>query len=288
VYLNNNLSFDDLSFRTATPYLFAATRFDYNTGIAGSNSESPDQIAFNLPPLRFQDGVDYVAVLNGLPGDSQYPLEWHVFENAITNTENGIEVLFHNGSVESGDLELSLNGGEVLYEGLAYGDFQAYGVTMPSLIDYELLSSDPLVNLVGQSDWTVYDSLTINIFSSGAVNREGVAELELWAALPNGITFPLSALTQQTVVENTFATMEVYPNPSVDFTYVKYHLKEQSDLQFFVTNPQGQILYTMNKSDQIPGNYLEKIDVRHLPKGEYFISVVGNQGVNSKKIIVIH
>jgi hypothetical protein len=44
----------------------------------------------------------------------------------------------------------------------------------------------------------------------------------------------------------------------------------------------------MNKSDQIPGNYLEKIDVRHLPKGEYFISVVGNQGVNSKKIIVIH
>ena len=288
VYLNNNLSFDDLAFRSATPYLFAATRFDYDTGIAGSNSESPDQIAFNLSSLRFQDGVDYVAVLNGLPNDPQYPLEWHVFENAITNTGNGTEVLFHNGSIVPGNLDLSLNGGEVLFESLAYSDFQAYGAITPSLIDYELLSSNPIVNLSGQSDWTAYDSLTINIFSSGSINREGVAQLELWAALPNGITFPLSALTQQTVVETNLTSINIYPNPSSDFTYVKYNLKEQSDLQFFVTNPQGQILYAMNKLAQMSGNYLEKIDVRHLPKGKYFISIIGNQGVSTKEIIVIH
>jgi hypothetical protein len=288
VYFNNNLSFDDLAFRSATPYLFAATRFDYSTGIAGRDSEGPDQIIFNLPAFRFKDGVDYVAILNGLPNDPQYSLEWHFFEDALINADNGTEVLFHNGSIVPGNLDLSLNGGEVLFEGLAYGDFQAYRAITPSLIDYDLLSSNPIVNLSGQSDWTAYDDLAINIFSSGAINRDGVAALALWAALPNGNTFPLSTLTKQNLIENSPISINVYPNPAMNYTFVEYSLEKPSDIAFFLTNAKGQIVYQKQKSDQISGNYLEKIETRHLPEGKYILSVTGNQWLRSKKIFIIH
>lgn len=197
VYLNGELSQDNVAFRTATPFLEVSAASNLEVGFAPANSSGPgDVIASFEVPLT--DGEQYVLVASGIISPAGYEpspeFSLAVFSPARQNSiEPGTtDVLIYNGSTDAVSFGLEETtvplGG--LFGSLNYGEFVDY-VNMPaSNLTFELLLDGgatylfnaPLESL-GVAD------LGVVVLGSGfvqpAMNSNG-PEFGLWMALPSG------------------------------------------------------------------------------------------------------
>ncbi|HNR55433.1 MAG TPA: DUF4397 domain-containing protein, partial [Flavobacteriales bacterium] len=138
VYLNGELSQDDMAFRTATAFLNVPTGSNLEVGIAPSNSTGSGDVIASFE-LSLSEGEQYVAVVNGIISPAGYQpapeLSLAVFSPARENalSPGSTDMLVVHGSTDApafGLEEVALPFGS-LFGSLPYGEFVDY-LTLPA------------------------------------------------------------------------------------------------------------------------------------------------------------
>ncbi len=133
VYLNGELSQDDMAFRTATAFLNVPTGSNLEVGIAPSNSTGSGDVIASFE-LSLSEGEQYVAVVNGIISPAGYQpapeLSLAVFSPARENalSPGSTDMLVVHGSTDApafGLEEVALPFGS-LFGSLPYGEFVDY------------------------------------------------------------------------------------------------------------------------------------------------------------------
>jgi Secretion system C-terminal sorting domain len=130
---------------------------------------------------------------------------------------------------------------------------------------------------------------TLNVASTTAPIRLLPGEYRIYTSVrqpvpPAGyIRFPNS---DAKIVEflNDF---QVYPNPSVSHatTYVGYSLKQSADIQWFVLNNVGQVVYQSAVERRNSGSHQEQI-TKPLAAGTYMIRLNVNGATVTQKLVI--
>lgn len=79
--------------------------------------------------------------------------------------------------------------------------------------------------------------------------------------------------------------IQLYPNPNSGLFYLELDLAERSNLEVQIVNSQGQMVYS-SKAYKNRLHIKNEIDLRQEAKGMYFIHVISNKGLISKKILI--
>jgi len=88
------------------------------------------------------------------------------------------------------------------------------------------------------------------------------------------------------IQENKTPEALIFPNPAVDYIFVQPQGDVSGKISVKISNSIGQ--QVMNLSYVSTGNNLLHIDISKLPCGAYFVSVISNRGVTTKKILIMH
>ena len=144
-------------------------------------------------------------------------------------------------------------------------------------------------------DWNLdYGCYTFNIYDSYG---DGV-EASIWGAYEDGYvslndqsngvmwygvaygygeSIAFEVIPGLDIVEDRDNEVNVYPNPSTDFTNVNLYLANNENITIKLYNSLGQIVKTDNKGLMSSGNHNIKINLDNLVEGLYFIELqIGN------------
>jgi|GEM_PF-1992650 len=197
VYLNGELSQDNMAFRTATPFIEVSAASNLEVGFAPANSSGPGDVIASFEVV-LSDGEQYVLVASGiisLGGYSPSPeFSLAVFSPARQSSiaPGTTDVLIYNGSTDAASFGLEETaiplGG--LFGSLSYGEFLDY-VNMPANnLTFELLvDGGPTYQFNAPFGSLGVADLGVVLLGSGfvhpAMNSNG-PEFGLWMALPGG------------------------------------------------------------------------------------------------------
>lgn len=230
IYVNGNLEFADVAFRTATPFVELGAGFPINIDIAPAGSTDVSESIYNLN-TTLTTNETYVVVANGVLDPSQFdssvnsPIAFNldVFEGAQQTSTNAGEtsILIHHGATDAPTvdvIETSVPAG-TLAEDISYTQFQGY-VDVPTA-DYILnveLGDNSVVVATYEANLATLGTgdLALTVLASGFLDptaNQGGAEFGLWAALPTGgalIELPELFISTSAFDESNFS---FYPNP---------------------------------------------------------------------------
>ena len=83
-----------------------------------------------------------------------------------------------------------------------------------------------------------------------------------------------------------FAELRVFPNPSASRNTVAYELKEAGHYRVELRDKDGLVLQVLSNQYREAGDYREEIDLSAYAAGTYYVSIVGAEGVVSKKLVI--
>lgn len=227
VYVNDELLFNNVPFRTSTEFIDAFAGIPLEVTVApGDSTSSAD--GFYSTTATLTNGETYVIVASGIISDTGYtpnqPFDVAIYPGARETAmdPNNVDVLLFHGSTDTPTVDAVEPGVGLIVNDISYGEF--FGYLMLPVEDYELevLTSDggmllgsymapfQSLNLQGQA---------ITVLASGfldpSVNSNG-PEFGLFAALPTGGN--LIPLPEATAGTEKFSAkkISVHPNPAKD------------------------------------------------------------------------
>jgi WD40 repeat protein len=77
----------------------------------------------------------------------------------------------------------------------------------------------------------------------------------------------------------------VYPNPASDVLHIQYELPVQEEVTIALFDAQGKQVLQKTLGKQAAGEYLETLDVAHLPVGTYLCRISGRDSTISKRVV---
>lgn len=97
---------------------------------------------------------------------------------------------------------------------------------------------------------------------------------------------PNAEVAAREVPKNEFAEIRIFPNPSASRNTVNYQLKDAGHYRVELRDKDGLVLTVLSNQYREPGNYREEVDVLEYASGTYYLSIVGAEGVVSKKLVI--
>lgn len=85
--------------------------------------------------------------------------------------------------------------------------------------------------------------------------------------------------------ESLITTTNVFPNPAKDNLTIEVGLQKKSALTFQLVDLTGKMVKEVNV-DEIQGKYSSVINTINMTKGIYFLKVIANNAVETKKVII--
>lgn len=158
---------------------------------------------------------------------------------------------------------------DLLYVSYYYDGLQVYDISDPStpvrVMEYK---TSKIANRSSyEGAWGVYPFLP-----SGNIL---VSDMQEGLFVIKGIQSLSSTYDQ-----NLSDLFRIYPNPTSDFVYLDFDKNTSARIE--ITNTNGQLILTRNIQ-----NNTEKIDIRHLPNGHYIVSLVSDNKLASKSLVVV-
>lgn len=87
---------------------------------------------------------------------------------------------------------------------------------------------------------------------------------------------------------SNFKLHQNFPNPSNNFTEIKYSLSENSYVQLQLFSKDGKLLKTLSSSNQRKGKHSYSINTNKYKSGLYYYKLVCNGNSETKKLVIIH
>ena len=231
---------------------------------------------------------EYVGYIKGYNGGSK--VDYYVFGADESNRRYQQPVFGeldpHTFTMEEhAETMLTLNPEEINLDDTAEGGMKTLTITNNTASDVVIndimFRGDNASMFAAEYDFTlpytiaVGESVEVDIYMSEVWKREVVIESEL--AINSSVgeqIIPVTWKEEVDIEENSFALVELYPNPMNDVLYI-----ESDDVESVtVFNAVGQqVLFVENRNE---------IDVAELNNGLYFVRLVDNKGNTlTKKII---
>ncbi len=83
------------------------------------------------------------------------------------------------------------------------------------------------------------------------------------------------------------AELTVYPNPVEKEANIDYTLPNDGNVEIYLLESDGTIIYTLTSGYQSKGNYQIKLKPGNLPAGSYFVQMLTSNGKTAKKLLFI-
>lgn len=97
---------------------------------------------------------------------------------------------------------------------------------------------------------------------------------------------PNEAPASSTTNKVDFAEVRVFPNPSATRNTVAYTVKDAGHYRVELRDKDGLVLEVLSNQYRQAGEYREELDLSTYTSGTYYLSIVGAEGVVSKKVVV--
>jgi uncharacterized protein (DUF1501 family) len=130
-----------------------------------------------------------------------------------------------------------------------------------------------------------------NIYSSILTNWLGATETETSTVLFDTFdTLPLfkdgcsAVLNTNNFILNERFSLDVYPNPSLDFVNIRFNGNNQN-IKMSLYNSIGVVVKQITNSNYSFKQHVLNIDIRNLPKGTYFVHCQTKGSVKTKKLL---
>jgi hypothetical protein len=283
IYLNDEIAFDNVAFRTATGFVdFPVVGLGQTSKISITGPDAPNS---SNPVAEFEVNLvtdRYVVIANGIASPTGYspnpPVSLHVHRGAVDNVaSNQTSILVYHGSTDAPAVDLETNpaGPSPLVNGAAYSNF----AQLPPLpgAEYSLdLQTDAGDNFVAR--YTVNTAplggQAITVLASGflnpAANSNG-AKFGLWAALSSGgalINLPADSLKIQIIhnsADAAAAEVDVYYNGGIAAN--NFAFRTATPFLTLPVNPNNVVHIAGPESTDTTGALL-RVPL-NLPKGNY-------------------
>lgn len=159
-------------------------------------------------------------------------------------------------------------------EGVGLPDFFSNTKIVTDHIEREIKSINPI-----EGGWEV---CVDNIPADGVRDIEVFFKANFECSYTGRTVYDEPSCARQRLANSGHQLVEIYPNPTTDFLILKTGLIEAAELRIF--NQLNQTVLT-KKLERQSG---ERIDIRELPKGIYFIQIDGIGFSSSKKVLKLN
>lgn len=271
LYLDGELLVSGLDYRSAIPFQTIKAGVEYDLALVPAGADLVQQngrrLSFTAQPEE---------VLSVFAAGEELENGLFLNREAADNAggENKFVFNFFQGSSTEGALDLIIQNFTRLYREVPFGEFTDYTLIEPlssdPMVIFEVArSSDEEVIGVYDADFLPFSNQAMTIFTSGVVGED----FALWAALPDGMTFPFSIITDLSTKALPALAIEVFPNPVVTRLNLRLELAESKQLSYSLSDLNGKILLQKIKIPLPKGIYQEEMDLGQLPAGVYLLRV---------------
>jgi hypothetical protein len=228
IYVNGTLLYNDVAFRTATPYFDAPAGIPLSIAIAPGSSTSVAQAVATFP-VTLVSGSKYVVVADGivsatgyLPGNtgaSAFDLKIYTGAREAALVATNTDILVHHGCTDAPTVDV-VSGGSTLVNDISYSQFQGY-LSVPTANIVLGITPGSLPTVLGSFNGALSTlgllGKSVTILASGFLNTGNNSAgpgFGLWAATAAG--GPLVPLANITGLNEALAqATNLYPVPAV-------------------------------------------------------------------------
>jgi hypothetical protein len=291
IYANGGLLLDDFAFRTATPFVDLPTRTDFDIAVAPDNSGSVQDSLVSFKNVRFDDGQKYIVMATGIVGNVDTPFGLAVNDMAQTAAESGsgVDLLLYHGATDAPEVDVVAEGVGVIFDDVEYNEYQGY-LNVPAgtyVLNVTPSDNNDVIVRSYDADVSGLDGGAATVFASGLLGSEAPEDaFEVWVALPDGTTFPLSEIVNTEEVFTVVSSMKIAPNPARSFTQVNYTIEKATAVVELLYNSNGQLIRSNNLGQQAAGEYNKQLNLANLPAGLYTYTLQTEQGMISQRVLV--
>lgn len=291
IYLNGELGLDNFAFRSATPFEFAPAEEAFDLAIAPANSTSVADAIATFPGITFENNKTYIVVATGVVGSATTPFDLVIYDDARekSSIRTGVDVLLYHGSPDAPAVDVKVQGSNnILFNDISYSNFSQYA-NVPAasyILDITPATDNNTVVASYIAPLGTLDGDAVFVFASGFLSGNDPA-FGIWAALPDGTTFPLDQLVSTKNLERIINNLSIAPNPVNNNAQVRYTLTEALDVTLNIFDASGKLLRSTYMGNQAPSEYSYQLNVSDLPQGVYNYSLVTPQGILTKRFVVM-
>lgn len=288
---------DDVSFRTATPFMEVPSGINITLHVADEASTDFSNSIFDKA-VTMNEGSSNIIVANGIvsqsgytPDASQVGFDLYLNTNARTEAANSGEtdVLVFHGATDAPTVDLVEvdAGAGTLVDDIQYGDYSSYLEVATADYQLNVTSSDGQTTVAGYSaplsTLNLQDS-AITVLASGFLdpsqNSNGEA-FGLWAALSEGgnlVELPSVPTSVDEVVSQE--DVSIYPNPAVDQLTIELPNDRQAEVEIY------DMVGSMVRSERLT-SARNVVDMSELPAGQYIYRIKTEKNTLNGKVMKI-
>ena len=289
VYANDDLLIPDFEFRTATPFVDLPARTPITLDIAPGDSQSSADAIASFEDIVFEDGTTYIVTAAGVVGDPDTPFGLGVYVDARERAADGtgVDLLLFHGSPDAPTVDAVVDGVGVLFDDISYSETQGYVNVPASTYVVNITPGDDNNTIVKSydADLTGLEGGAAYLFASGFLTEEENA-FEVWVALPDGTTFPLSEIVNTNELANLVEGFGIAPNPVKTVANVQYTLTESMQVTLNIYDATGKLISSNYIGNQVAGVHNIRLNANDLAEGMYNYSLVTDKGILTRKFIV--
>lgn len=289
VYINDEPAILDFEFRTATPFIDLPTREPLSIAVAPAGSQSSAEAVATFDGVVLEDGKFYIVMATGVVGSPTTPFGLAIFDNARVRAASGegVDLLLYHGAPDAPAVDVRLqDGGPVLFGNTAYGEFNGYLNVPAAAYTIDVTpAGNPAPVARYAADVSGLDGGAATVFASGFLTQS--PGFEVWVALADGTTFPLSVVSSTGNVESLISEFSIAPNPLSSEATVQYTLLETAPVTMNIYDSRGALVESRYLGNLSAGVYVESLDATRLANGLYSYSLVTAKGVMTKRFIVV-
>lgn len=302
IYIDDVLKFDNLSFRSATPFTDLPSNTPVKIGVAPATSTSSDDVIAEKT-ITFGPNTKNILVANGVITTSFYTpsplgddisIDVKVQPAAKDNSVDPgkVELSAYHGVTDAHVFDFLVDGGGSLVNNIGYGDFSSYTSVDPKkykLYVTNYFNKDTLGAFDVDLDGLAGDGILL--FTSGfltpSANNNGPA-LALLAALPDGTVREFTPSSTTNIInKKEYAGMKAYPIPTHGQMTLEVNNDQASEAAIEVFNMYGLPVYhqevqLLNGLNSLP------IDLSYLTSGKYTVKISGENKVGIVNCTIVH
>jgi hypothetical protein len=297
--MNEELLFDGLGYRESITFdsLFLNQYFSLSL-YSADNPDNPIAIIDSLfirtdnPGILIFSGVDDPDLYSPNPdGRSISPDVIIAHFDQFENQPGGAQIVFVNAVTDAPVVDISIEGGTAVVEGLAYGEASGQIELPPGNYTFEVRRSDG-GELLGSFEVNTadlaerYGALVLSGFVDPAANNGGLPlSLDLFDAGP-AVVVSVDEEDRPSTPE-TISLSQNFPNPFNPTTQIRYSLSGDMHVTIYIYNILGQLVKVLVDEFQRAGTHTVVFDAGTLSSGVYFYRLDAAGSVATKRMMYV-